>query len=128
MHLGSSKLLGTLICGKICIYLLKIHYKTDQKKTYLMMIMRYFLIFFIKACCEYSFELHLNCLYKEADKKYTACNLKTTELLDCVLVGVCVVIRSNMVYCFSVMLSRRGGAASELMVRFHANKTGLYPQ
>ena len=40
---------------------------------------------------------HNICLYKEIDKKYTGCNLKTTELLDCVLIGVCVVIRSNMV-------------------------------
>ena len=59
-------------------------------------------------CCECSFELHRQvdaiqmgthniCLYKEVDKKYTACNLKTTELLDCVLKGVCVVIRLNMV-------------------------------
>ena len=37
------------------------------------------------------------CLYKEVDKKYTGCNLKTTELLDCALIGVCVVIRSNTV-------------------------------
>ena len=36
-------------------------------------------------------------LYKEVDKKDTGCNLKTTELLDCALIGVCVVIRSNMV-------------------------------
>ena len=57
---------------------------------------------------------HLNCidtiqmgthniyLYKEVDKKYTGCNLKTTELLDCVLIGECVVMRSNTVinqYC-----------------------------
>ena len=40
---------------------------------------------------------HNVCLYKEADKKYTGCNPKTIELLDCVLVGVCVVIRLNMV-------------------------------
>ena len=26
---------------------------------------------------------HNMCLYKEVDKKYTGCNLKTTELLDC---------------------------------------------
>ena len=32
VRLGFSKLLGTLICGKICIYLLRIHYKKDQKK------------------------------------------------------------------------------------------------
>ena len=40
---------------------------------------------------------HYICLYKEVDKKYTACNLKTTELLDCALIGVCAVIRSNIV-------------------------------
>ena len=39
------------------------------------------------------------CFYKEVDKKYTVSNLKTTELLDCVLIGVCVVARWNMV-CF----------------------------
>ena len=40
---------------------------------------------------------HNICLYKEADKKYTGCNLKTMEWLDCVLIGVCAVITSNMV-------------------------------
>ena len=35
-------------------------------------------------------------LYK-VDKKYTGINLKITELLDCVLIGVCAVIRLNMV-------------------------------
>ena len=56
--------------------------------------------------CGYTFEWHQQvdgiqmgapniCLYKEVDKKYTGCNLKTTELLDCALIGVCVVIRSN---------------------------------
>ena len=34
MRLCFSKLLGTLIYGKICIYLLRIHYKKGQKKTY----------------------------------------------------------------------------------------------
>ena len=59
-------------------------------------------------CCGYSFELHQQvdaiqmgthniCLYKEVARKYTYCNLKTTELLDCVLIGVCAVIRSNTV-------------------------------
>ena len=47
-------------------------------------------------CCGYSFELHQQdaiqmvthniCLYKEVDKKYTGCNLKTMELLDCALI------------------------------------------
>ena len=31
-------------------------------------------------------------LYKEVDKNYTGCNLKTTELLDCALMGACAVI------------------------------------
>ena len=44
------------------------------------------------------------CLYKEVDKKYTGCNLKTTELLDCALIGVCMVIRSNTVESFKVDL------------------------
>ena len=55
-----------------------------------MMLMRcflifFFLIFFIKA---YVVDTHLNCidicLYKEIDKKYTGCNLRTTKLLDCI--------------------------------------------
>ena len=41
---------------------------------------------------------HNICLHKEEDKKYTGCNLKTTELLACALIGVCAVIRSNMVF------------------------------
>ena len=60
-------------------------------------------------CCGYSFELHRQvdaiqmvthniCLNEKVDKKYTGCNLKTTESLDCVLIGVCVVIWSNTVY------------------------------
>ena len=109
MRLGFSKLLGTLICCKICIYLLR-HYKKDQKRTYLMMIMRFFSDILYKGiCCGYSFELHRQvdaiqmsthniCLYKEVKKKYTGCNLKNTEFLDCKLIGVCVVIRLNTVY------------------------------
>ena len=54
-------LVGTLFCGKIFIYLLRIHYKRDQKKTYLMMIMQFFLIFFINA---YVVGTHLNCINK----------------------------------------------------------------
>ena len=41
---------------------------------------------------------HNICLYKVVDKKYTGCYLKTTELLDCALVGICVVIRLNTVF------------------------------
>ena len=36
---------------------------------------------------------HNICLYTEEDKKYTGCNLKTMELLDYALIGVCEVIR-----------------------------------
>ena len=43
---------------------------------------------------------HNICLYKEVDKKYTGCNLKTMELLDCALIGICAVIRLNTVYSF----------------------------
>ena len=40
---------------------------------------------------------HNTCLYKEVDKNYTVCNLKTTELFDCALIGACAIIRSNMI-------------------------------
>ena len=108
MHLGFSKLLGTLIRGKICIDLLRIPYKKDQKTTYLMMIMRFFSDFLYKCiCCGYSFESHRQvdaiqmsthnmCLYKKVDKKYTGCNLKT-GIVDCALIGVCAVNGSNTV-------------------------------
>ena len=75
--------------GKIYIYLLRVHHKKDQKRTYLIMLMRFFSDF----------------LYKEVKKKkYTGCNMKTTEFLDCVLIGVCFVIRSNTVYTFTKLL------------------------
>ena len=65
----------------------------------------FFLIFFIKTyvvgthlnCIDKSMGTHNICLYKEVDKKYTGYNLKTMELLDCALIGVCAVIRSNTV-------------------------------
>ena len=81
--------------------------KKDQQRTYLMMFMPFFQIFFIKT---YVVGTHLNCIDKSVqfkwvpityafiDKKYADCNLKTTELLDCVLIGVCAVIRSNTVF------------------------------
>ena len=65
-----------------------------------------FLTFFIKA---YAVGTHLNCIYDaiqmdahniclyKVDKKYTCCNLKTTELLDCAFIGINAVIRSNTV-------------------------------
>ena len=63
----------------------------------------------------YSFELHLQvdaiqmgthniCLYK-VDKKYTGSNLKTTKSLDCALIGICAVIRSNTVFDWKSTLS-----------------------
>ena len=71
----------------------------------------FFLILFIKA---YVVGTHLNCidlqvnaiqmsthnicLYKEVKKKYTGCNLKTTEFLHCAIIGICAVIRSNTVF------------------------------
>ena len=61
-------------------------------------------------CCGYSFELpqlveaiqmstHNICFYKKVDTNtYIGCNLKTTKLIHCVLIGVCAVIRSNTVF------------------------------
>ena len=70
-------------------------------------------------CYGYSLKLHQQvdafqmgthniCLYKEVDKKYTGCNLKTTELIDCVLIEVCAVIRLNTVHSMLLMLSTGG--------------------
>ena len=65
----------------------------------------------LSLCCGYSFEMHRQadaiqmgthsiCFEKEADKNYTDCNLKTTELLDYALIGVCALIRLNTVCTF----------------------------
>ena len=40
---------------------------------------------------------HNICLYNEVHKKYTGWYLKIMKLLDCALIGVYAVIRSNMV-------------------------------
>ena len=40
---------------------------------------------------------HNICLYKEVDKKVPVI-FKTMKSLDCALIGVCAVIRSNTVY------------------------------
>ena len=58
VRLGFSKLLGTLICGKICIYLLRIHYKKDQKKD--LFDDDYVIVsdLYKGICCGHSFELH----------------------------------------------------------------------
>ena len=64
MHLGVSKLLGTFSCGKICIFLLRLHYKKrsesylfddDDDKAI------FFSVFFFKA---YVVGTHLNCIDK----------------------------------------------------------------
>ena len=108
MCLGFSKLLVALIYGKICIYVLRIHYKKRSEKD--LFDNDYMLFFFSDFLyngihCGYPFALHgqvdaiqMNthniCLYK----KYTGCYLKTTEFLDCVLIEIYVLIRSNTVY------------------------------
>ena len=46
---------------------------------------------------------HNICFYKEVDKKYTGCYLKTAELHICALIGLCAVIRSNTVYVLQVL-------------------------
>ena len=40
---------------------------------------------------------HNICFQKEVDNSTLCCNLKTTKLLDCALIGACAVIRSNKV-------------------------------
>ena len=47
---------------------------------------------------------HKICLYKNVDKKYTGCSLKTTKLLDCALIGECAVIGSNTVFKYSTVI------------------------
>ena len=56
---------------------------------------------------------HNICLYTEVDKTYTGYNSKTTELLDCVLIGVCAVIRANMVDTFLLKKSTLSRAIQE---------------
>ena len=56
-------------------------------------------IYFIFLFHFFLIKKHFNIrLYKEVGKNYTGHNLKTRELLDCELIGVCAVIRSNMVF------------------------------
>ena len=91
------------------LYLLRIHYKKIRKGLIWWWLCDFFSDFLYKGiCCGYSFELHRQvdaiqmrthniCLYKKVNKKYTGCNLKTTEFHECALIGVCAVIRSNTV-------------------------------
>ena len=106
MRLGFSKLVGTLSCGKICIYLLRVHLIKSEKDIF---DDDYAIVCLYKGiCCGYSFELHRQVdaiqmsthniyLYTEVYKKYTGCNLKSTELLDCA------VIRLNKVFLFFII-------------------------
>ena len=92
----------------------------------------FFVIFFIKA---YDVGTHLTCdaiqmgtrnicLYKEVDKKYTGCNLKTAELLVCALIGVCAVIRLNTdVFCEEITKFIGYTLLSETMKRAHNHFT-----
>ena len=47
------------------------------------------------------------CLYKEVDKNYSGCNLKTTKLLDCAIIRICAVIRSNTVFICIFLLRKK---------------------
>ena len=49
---------------------------------------------------------HNICPYEEVDKNYTGCNLKTTDLLECALIGACAVIRSISVWLFLFVLHK----------------------
>ena len=82
--------------------------KTDRRRTYQMLLCFFSDFLYKRLCCGYSFDLHRQvnaiqmgshniCPYKEVDKKYTGCILKTMELVDCALIVVCAVIRLNMV-------------------------------
>ena len=66
LHLEFSKLLGTLSSGKICICLLRIHYKKRSEKDLFDDDYAIFLIFFIKA---YVVGTHLNCIDKSIQFK-----------------------------------------------------------
>ena len=81
VRLGFSNLQDTLICGQICIYLLRIHYKKRSEKDLFNDDYAIFSDFLYKGiCCGYSFELHRLvdaiqmsthniCLCKEVKKK-----------------------------------------------------------
>ena len=112
MCLDFSKLLGKLVVKYVSTYTKgTIKQRSAQdlpNDAYVIFLCFSFSDFLYKSIfCGYSLELHRQvsaiqtsthniCLYK-VDKKYTGCNLKTAELLDCVL-RVVVVIRSNTVF------------------------------
>ena len=63
------------------------------------------------------------CLYQEVKKKYTGCNLKTMEFLDCALIGVCAVIRSNTVYAESLPVQEK---IARYRKKKHANTEDIW--
>ena len=88
VHLVFSKLLGKLVVKYVSTYYGHT-FKKDQQRTYLVISD----ILYKSIRCGYSFKIHQQvdaiqmvthniCLYKEVDKKYTGCNLKTTGLLE----------------------------------------------
>ena len=58
MHLGFSKLLRTLSCGKICIYLLRVHLKKSESDIFDDEYAIFTDFLYKGICCGYSFELH----------------------------------------------------------------------
>ena len=79
-----------------------------------MMTMQFFLTFFTKA---YVVGTHLNCI-----DLYTGCNLKTTEFLDCALIGVCAVIRSNTVFYFRHYKTTLSALVAQLGARLNGDE------
>ena len=105
MHCGLRSFKNTQkTCSKICSYLYqgytlkeKRSSKDSSNDAYAIFLCCFFFVIFIKA---YVVGTQLNCIDKLmqfkwvlttfAFKKYTGCNLKTTELLDCALIwGMC---------------------------------------
>ena len=122
MRLGFSKFLGKLGVKYVSTYtegtLKQRSAKDLSNDAYVMFLCFLFSDILYKSIyCGYLFELcqqveaiqistHSICLYK-VDKKYTGCNLKTTNLLDCALMEVCAVIRLN-----TILLNKSSGARS----------------
>ena len=64
-------------------------------------------------------------IYKEVDKTYTGYNLKTTELFECALIGVCVVIRSNTVGFIELPVINANSVDPDQMLHCEASDLGL---
>ena len=66
---------------------------------------------------------HSICLYIEEGKRYTGCNLTTTEWFECAIIGVCAVIRSNTVVLFYQNVTLNLDAAQEVSSVQHRSNT-----